>query len=334
MAAKTRKRTASAAEKERRRRERVEQVEQLRAQLAEQVEQLVTSGGWARMLAAARSLHRYSLRNQLLIMVQAAERGFEPSHVAGYRAWQAMGRQVRKGQRGLRILAPCLVWVDLAEGEALPSNVVKVEQTAKGRRAQVRRFRPTSVWDVSQTDGIGDEDTPDAPTVAEPAAAADDPEALAALRDELGEQVEAAGFTLRYGDPGLGRLGVTIYTDRLVIVDNTHGAAEQVGTLAHELAHITLGHEDHTAHDRKSRREIEAESVAYIVLGAHGIDAPTSASYVTAYAEGDVEEVLAAAERVTEAARQILDQGEADETGEQDTKTDEQTRAGAEAVAA
>ncbi|MQA06856.1 MAG: DUF1738 domain-containing protein [Streptosporangiales bacterium] len=215
MATKTRKRTASAAEKERRRKERAEQ--------------LVTSGGWARMLAAARSLHRYSLRNQLLIMVQTAERGFEPSHVAGYKAWQAQGRQVRKGQRGLRILAPYLVWVDLDEDDE-PSNVVKIEETPKGRRAQVRRFRPTSVWDVSQTDGVDDEETPDAPAVDEPTAA-DDPEALAALCDELAEQIEAAGLTLRYGDPGPGNLGVTKYADRLVIVDDQYGS-ECNGTLS------------------------------------------------------------------------------------------------------
>lgn len=127
---------------------------------------------------------------------------------------------------------------------------------------------------------------------------------------------------------------MTIYTDHLVIVDDQQDTSEQVLTLAHELAHITLRHEDHTAHERKSRREIEAESVAYIVLGAHGIEAPTSASYVTAAASGDVEEVLAAAERVTEAARQILDRGDTDETGEQDAKADEQARTGAEAVAA
>ncbi|MGH8878432.1 MAG: ArdC family protein [Stackebrandtia sp.] len=51
------------------------------------------------LTGAAAGLWRYSLNNQLLILAQAAERGFGPSQVAGYKAWQSRGRQVRTGRR-------------------------------------------------------------------------------------------------------------------------------------------------------------------------------------------------------------------------------------------
>src|SRR3989442_4723007 len=83
--------------------ERAEKVRALHEQLVEGVRALTTSEDWARALETAARFHRYSARNVMLIMLQrpCARR------VAGYRTWQAMGRQVRKGERGIAILAPC-----------------------------------------------------------------------------------------------------------------------------------------------------------------------------------------------------------------------------------
>jgi hypothetical protein len=54
------------------------------------------------MLAAAGRFHQYSFGNVLLILAQNPEE----TRVAGYRTWQSIGRQVRKGERGIQILAP------------------------------------------------------------------------------------------------------------------------------------------------------------------------------------------------------------------------------------
>ena len=70
--------------------------EALHAQLAEQVEAPASSDAWQRFLTFATSFHTYSLNNVLLILAQCPD----ASHVAGFRQWQAKGRQVRKGGSG------------------------------------------------------------------------------------------------------------------------------------------------------------------------------------------------------------------------------------------
>ena len=79
--------------------ERRAEAEELQATIAEQVEALRESEAWARFLDFAQSFHRYSLGNLLLIFAQRPE----ATHVAGYRTWQKLNRQVRKGERGIRI---------------------------------------------------------------------------------------------------------------------------------------------------------------------------------------------------------------------------------------
>ncbi len=67
--------------------------------LTAQVEQLVGSGEWLRFLTFVGSFHTYSLTNVLLILAQRPD----ASLVAGFRQWQAKGRQVRKGERSIKI---------------------------------------------------------------------------------------------------------------------------------------------------------------------------------------------------------------------------------------
>src|SRR5437879_1303026 len=78
---------------------------QLLGDLAQQVNELVGSEQWNRWLGTAAKFRTYSLNNQLLIALQRPE----ASRVAGYRAWQQLGRQVRKGERGIAIFAPVIV---------------------------------------------------------------------------------------------------------------------------------------------------------------------------------------------------------------------------------
>src|SRR2546430_1541053 len=86
---------------------RAEQVAALQKQISGAVEALVDAGAWKRMLAVAARFHDYSFGNQMLIALQCPE----ATRVAGYRTWQKLGRQVRKGERGIAILAPMTVVV-------------------------------------------------------------------------------------------------------------------------------------------------------------------------------------------------------------------------------
>src|SRR5262249_15236013 len=120
-----------------------------RERLAAAVDALVSSDQWTAWLESRARFHDYSFGNIMLIAFQRPD----ATQVAGYKAWQSMGRQVRKGEHGIAILAPIV-------------RRVKDEETGKYQDARddagqrVVRFRTLYVFDVEQT--YGDE-LPEAP---------------------------------------------------------------------------------------------------------------------------------------------------------------------------
>ena len=103
------KHKCTAAEREERRRRD-------RERLAEATRALLSSEGWQAWLVRG-TLHGYSLRNTLLIAQNGRRRGFTPRHVAGFKSWLKLGRCVRKGERGIAILAPVRVKERDMDGE-------------------------------------------------------------------------------------------------------------------------------------------------------------------------------------------------------------------------
>src|SRR5215831_17708750 len=109
--------------------------------LSAEVEALRTSEGWMAWLEVAKRFHRYSPNNQMLIAWQCPE----ATHVMGYGSkdkstgWLSLGRQVRKGEKAIYILAPIV-------------RKVRNEKTGEDE-PRVVGFRGASVFDVSQTDG-------------------------------------------------------------------------------------------------------------------------------------------------------------------------------------
>ena len=114
-------------------------LEELHDQLVAGIEGLVSSEQWRAMLEISARFHNYSFNNQLLIYLQCPE----ATRVAGYRAWQRLGRQVRKGSRGIQILAPCRRRVSRVTSEG--------EQDETERIEILTGFRVVHVFDVSQT---------------------------------------------------------------------------------------------------------------------------------------------------------------------------------------
>ena len=79
--------------------ERRAEADTLHESIGSQLEELTSTEGWARFLAFATGFHSYSLSNVLLILSQRPD----ASRVAGFRQWQERGRQVRKGERSIKI---------------------------------------------------------------------------------------------------------------------------------------------------------------------------------------------------------------------------------------
>lgn len=292
----------------------------LHARLANAVEQLVTGADWMRAVAFAARFRSRSFGNTLLIWTQhldAFERGLvpnpEPSYVAGYQQWQALGRQVSKGQPGFQIMAPVTGRFATSTPQDAGSwrRLGRFETPKPGEMVRSRMIgaRPAYVWDVSQTTG--------APVPERPAPVLLQGDAPAGLWDGLAALVEADGYrVLRVEHERMigGANGLTDHRARTVAVRTNMDDAAQVKTLAHELGHVHLhGPENPDWAKHRGVGEVEAESVALMIGAAHGMDTTAyTIPYVASWAstitgQEPAEAVHATGERVRKAAGAILD---------------------------
>jgi antirestriction protein ArdC len=258
-------------------------LEQLRTGIAD----LASSEAWVAWLCAARKFHRYSFSNQLLIAIQCPD----ATHVAGYRAWQGLGRQVRKGEKGITIIAPCVHKVRGAAADGDTADEINVRITS---------FKCTRVFDIAQTDGdplpeictqlLGDD----------PVGAFHMLEAAATALDFTVDRVPLSGSLSGDCDHITHRIRVSADVSPM----------QRVKTLSHELAHTWLHAPDRVPADMpRGVKELEAESVAYIVCQEFGID---SSQYTFGYVAGWVgsgasNAISTSAQRIAQAARVILD---------------------------
>ena len=250
--------------------------------LTNAVAALVTGDDWQRMLAVATRFHHYSAGNVMLITAQRPD----ATHVAGYRTWQRLGRNVRRGEHGIAILAPCTY--------RRPADTTGDDDAAA---AVLRGFRIIHVFDIAQTDG---EPLPD---VAPALLTGDDP---TGLYDRLAGQIFAAGFELRRGNCRPAN-GVTDYATRTVTIGDDLAPAQAAKTLAHELGHVLLHDGTEYATGCRGRAEVEAESVAYLIGAAAGLDTGGySFAYIAHWSGGDPAAVHATAARVIDAARRAI----------------------------
>lgn len=263
-----------------------DRVDALRAQLESGVTALVTSESWTAWLDTAAKFRTYSFNNQLLIALQCPT----ATRVAGYRAWQSLGRQVRKGEKSIGILAP---------------STRKVRDAVTGdEESRVVGFHVVSVFDVSQTDGE--------PLPVEPHPTLLQGEAPSGLWDALAAIVADNGYALQRGHCN-GANGYTSPSERVIKVRDDVSDAAAVKTCAHECSHMLMHTDgDDLTISHRGVAEVEAESVAYIVGNYFGLITESySLPYIAGWSDGDMAVVKSTAQRVTKTARAIIDAVEA-----------------------
>jgi antirestriction protein ArdC len=122
------------------RNDRTDKLAEAHDRLAAAVEALVTGDDWQAFLTMAAKLHGYSANNVLLILSQAPW----ASQVAGYQTWKQVGRQVRAGEKGIAILAPCRY---RSVGDDNDGDDGAGQPEAQPGRIVVRGFRVVHVFD-------------------------------------------------------------------------------------------------------------------------------------------------------------------------------------------
>ena len=210
-------------------------------------------------LNAMSRFHNYSFGNILEIARQRPS----ASRVAGMYAWNQLGRKVKKGEKGIRILAPIVGIKRKPDAEA------EKDITKQNTRVLVG-FRKAYVFDVSQTEGT------DLPAIGR--VYGDVEENRDRLLFFIGQQDIELVFTENIA-PASG----ASYGGRIAILPG-QSEAEEFSTLVHELAHELLRHAQRRTTTTEVVRETEAEAIAFVVSRAVGLDTGTaSADYIHLY---------------------------------------------------
>ena len=286
------RKTYTPQQKEAARAARAEKVEQMHDELSAAVDALMQSGRWLRWLDFLGSFHRYSFNNTMLIQVQCPH----ATQVAGFKAWQAKGRQVRKGEKGIRIFGKPFRLVSETD-----------EATGETTRKAIKCPPPVvSVFDISQTDPIEGVEQLTAPVAQ---LQGDD---HAALYERISEWMTGQGWTVtREQIPGESNGYCTVDGTRRIVVDADLSDAHAAKTAIHEAAHAILHTDEEgklTNEPDQATRELEAESVAYVVAALHDLDTSDySVGYLASWSGGQADTIKATAVRVQEAVHLIAD---------------------------
>ena len=210
-------------------------------------------------LNAMSRFHNYSFGNILEIARQKPD----AVRVAGLYAWNQLGRRVKKGEKGIRILAPII-------GVRRKPDAEAEKDITTQNRAVLVGFRAAYVFDVSQTEG------PDLP---EPATVKGD---AGENYDRLLAFIERQGIALEFNERIAPALGVS-YGGKIALLPG-QSRAETFATLVHELAHEMLHKAERRTAITKVVRETEAEAIAFVVGKAVGLETGTaSADYIGLY---------------------------------------------------
>lgn len=228
-------------------------------------------------LTAMGRFHHYSFGNVMLIVMQKPD----ATHVAGFQTWKNFNRFVKKGEKGIVIIAPMLI--------------KPKEDESRGAHDGDRpflRFKAVHVFDVSQTDGE---------LLPEFARVGGNPNGH---MDRLKAFVATRGIALEYSESLAGARGLS-HGGRIELLSELT-PAEEFAVLTHELAHEMLHKGERRKDTSKTIRETEAEAVAFVVCHAIGLDTATHASdYIQLY-DGDKATLAESLDFIQKTAAEIL----------------------------
>ncbi|MDA8562857.1 ArdC-like ssDNA-binding domain-containing protein [Mariniblastus sp.] len=230
--------------------------------------------------------HNYSFRNLVMIWSQRED----ATRVAGFRAWQKLGRMVKKGEKGIAIFAP----MPFKQKEKNEGSRIR---TAKGERKSdeevtMMGFKVVHVFDISQTEGD---------PLPEPSKVTGE---VGANLERIQRVVVDSGIELKFEQLD-GAHGYSV--GGKVVIDQSLSDAEKFQTIAHELAHERLHQGERKAVATKTVKETEAEAVGFIVSQAFGLDSMTHcADYIQLY-DGNADTLRESLSHIQKTAQWIIE---------------------------
>lgn len=263
--------------------DRKQQMKEITERLEQGVKDIFTSEMYTTYLRTMAKFHNYSFNNTLLIAMQRPD----ATLVAGFNAWKnKFNRYVKKGEKGIQIIAPAPI-KEVEEREKIDKDTGLAVLNENGEPEMERveyvvpRFRVTTVFDVSQTDG-------------EPIPSLEVNELTASVKDYalLTAAIEQVSpVPMRFDEIEGDAKGYYSDADKEICIQVGMGESQTIKTMIHEAAHAMLHNSDFMKQrgEEKDRltKETEAESIAFTVCSVLGIDTSDySFPYVASWASG------------------------------------------------
>ena len=262
------------------------QIDEITKKLEEGVKALFDSEKYMNYLKVMSKFHNYSFNNSLLIAMQMPQ----ASLVAGYSKWKnTFHRQVEKGQKAIKIIAPSPYKIDKIQDKIDPdTNRPMLDSSGNTIKEKVKvvipAYKVTNVFDVSQTSG----------------------EPIPSLVNELSGDVEEynkfieaikkiSTVPIKFAETDTSAKGYYNIEDKCIVIKDNMSEVQTAKTLIHEIAHSIL-HEKDTGIEKEADRntkEVQAESVAYATCQHFNIDTTDySFGYIAGWSSGkEVEEL-------------------------------------------
>ena len=281
------------------REKQADQLKEITDKLEQGVAEVFSSDKYKQFLDTMAKFPRYSVNNNILIMMQKPDAQICQS----FTGWKEMGRFVKKGEKGIKIIAPAPYTIQ-KEQEKVDERGKTVldkdgEPVMESVEIKINAFKVVSTFDVSQTDG----------------------KELPSLGvDELMGSVEGYGtffealkqscpVPMTFENIEGGAKGFYSQVEKRIAIQEGMSEVQTVKTAIHEMAHQKLHAIEHSDKNMsRNSKEVEAESVAYTVCQHYGIDTSDySFSYVAGWSEGkEMPELKASLDTIRRAASEMI----------------------------
>src|SRR5438132_6434836 len=216
----------------------------------------------------------------------------DATNVGGIRTWNSLGRFVKRGEKGILILAPMVSYRRSRQNEI--ATDISTDNAADERKPeqQLIGFRAVYVFDISQTEGK------ELPTLTEVHGD------VSGYRERLFDFVQSLGVELNYSERIAPAKGLS-HGGKITLLSGMK-PAEEFSTLVHEIGHEMLHRGDRRTLTTKKVRETEAEAVAFVVCNAIGLQNGTSSADYIQLWHGDANLLRESLEAIQQTATVIL----------------------------
>lgn len=280
---------------------RADELHQITDKLEKGVKDVFQSDKYKQFLNVMAKFPRYSVNNTMLIMMQRPDAQLCQS----FTGWKQMGRYVKKGEKGISILAPAPYKIEREQTKldekGRPVFDADGEPVKEKVEVTIRAFKVVKTFDLSQTDGK------ELPTIG-PSELVGNIEGYPKLLQALQEiSPVPVSFELIDGDAK----GFYHLEDKKIVVQDGMSEVQTIKTLLHEMAHEKLHDKDNVPEAKdisRNGKEVEAESVAYVVCQHYGINTSDySFSYVAGWSEEkETPELKASLDKIRQTASEFI----------------------------